>query len=157
MRSPLFVALVVLVGCAHAEGGGPGTAALLASDHSYLSGDTYGSDTDDSSLPEDRADRLARLYEDEEPETVVEGPIVLWTGQEPEAIAMSRDLPAGSIVRITRLDDGRSIIVEVRRREPLPYGLLALSDEAARHLGLEERTELQARVEVLSRPEIASR
>jgi rare lipoprotein A (peptidoglycan hydrolase) len=88
---------------------------------------------------------------------VAEGPIVLWTGQEADAIAMSRDLPAGSVVRITRLDDGRSIIVEVRRREPLPYGLLALSDEAARQLGLEERAELQARVEVLSRPEIASR
>jgi hypothetical protein len=151
MRIGWLVFASMALGCAHAQGG---SGAALASDHSWESGDLYGSSTDDSSLPRSR---LAELYEDEPVQTVAEGPVVRWSGGDPGMVAMSRDLPAGSVVRVTRVDDGRSVVLEIAGREPLPFGLLALSDDAARALDLPGRAQVEARVEVLARPELASR
>lgn len=146
MRIRMY-AFALALGCAHT--GQQQANAALGADHSFESGDLYGSATDDSSLP------IASLYET--PAVATEGTVVRWSGDDAGMVAMSRDLPAGSIVRVTRLDDGRSVVLEVTAREPLPFGVLALSDDAGRALGLEDRAELAARIEVLARPEVASR
>ncbi|MEC7518334.1 MAG: hypothetical protein VYE22_00640 [Myxococcota bacterium] len=149
-----------MVGCAHGEAS-PGPAAALAADGSHEHGGTYSSSTDDSDLP-DTGDPWAEQLGDAEVEATLEGTAVLWTREPEEAtppddphdryVAVSPRFPAGTLVRVTRMDDGRSVTVQVRRQEELPFGLIALSEQAARHLGVQDRTELPVRIEVLVAP-----
>jgi len=65
--------------------------------------------------------------------------------------AASRDLPFGSVVRVTRLDNGRSVLVRINDRGP--FGdrrrILDLSRAAARDLQMLERGVVDVRAEVL--------
>jgi rare lipoprotein A len=65
--------------------------------------------------------------------------------------AASRDLPFGSVVRVTRLDNGRSVLVRVNDRGP--FGdrrrILDLSRAAARELDMLERGVVEVRADVL--------
>lgn len=65
--------------------------------------------------------------------------------------AASRDLPFGSIVRVIRLDNGRSVVVRVNDRGP--FGdrgrILDLSRAAAAELRMLDRGVVEVRAEVL--------
>jgi rare lipoprotein A len=65
--------------------------------------------------------------------------------------AASRDLPFGSIVRVTRRDTGRQVLVRVNDRGP--FGdrrrILDLSRAAAEELGMLRRGVIDVRAEVL--------
>lgn len=161
----LLAAALVAAGCAHAddrEAGGPSDA--LAADHAHGGGDQYHSATDEDRAPVGAADNpYAQRYGDLDVEETIRGRISLFTPDlldlptpaEPEDryVAVSPTLPAGSVVRVRRLDDGREVIVQVRRTEELPYGDLAISQIAGRRLGLLDRGVLHADLEVLLVPE----
>jgi rare lipoprotein A len=72
-----------------------------------------------------------------------------------ERTAASRDLPFGTVLRVTRVDTGESVIVRVNDRGP--FGdrarVLDLSRSAAEALDMIRRGVIDARVEVLERPE----
>jgi rare lipoprotein A (peptidoglycan hydrolase) len=70
-----------------------------------------------------------------------------------EFVAVSPELPAGTVVRVTRLDDGRAVVVRVFRMERLPYGALAITERAGRLLGVVDRAGVASRIEVLHTPE----
>jgi rare lipoprotein A len=52
--------------------------------------------------------------------------------------AASRTLPLGSVVRVTNLDNGRSVVLRVNDRGPYS-DILDLSRRAAEVLGIERR------------------
>ncbi|GAB5545968.1 MAG: hypothetical protein SangKO_057280 [Sandaracinaceae bacterium] len=154
-----FLASGALLGCAHGDAA-PGPAAALAGDGSHDHGDTYASATDDSTLPAEE-NPWAEQLGDAETEATLEGTAVLWT-PEPGAtppddphdryVAISPRFPAGTLVRVTRRDDGRSVIVQIRRQDSLPSGEIALSSQAARYLGVQDRALVPAVLEVLVAP-----
>lgn len=54
-----------------------------------------------------------------------------------ELTAAHRSLPFGSLVRVTRVDDGRSVVVRINDRGPFARGrVIDLSQAAAREIGL---------------------
>jgi rare lipoprotein A len=65
--------------------------------------------------------------------------------------AASRDLPFGSIVRVTRRDTGRSVIVRINDRGPFANRrrILDLSRAAAKRLDMIARGVADVRAEVL--------
>lgn len=163
--SPIFLGAAALLAaaCAHAPREGEASAAL-ATDHSFESGGLYHSATDEGRLPEGAADNpYAERYRDMDAEVTMTGRVALYTPEPHEAdapgdpqdryVAVSSDLPAGTVVRVTRMDDGRSVIVAVRRMERMPRAMLAVSRQAGRRLGLMDRGVIPAQVEVLVSPE----
>jgi hypothetical protein len=72
----------------------------------------------------------------------------------PEALtAAHRTLPFGSVVRVTRLDTGRSVVVTINDRGPKSASrLLDLTPGAAEQLGILDMGLAPCRVEVLSVP-----
>ena len=61
-----------------------------------------------------------------------------------------RSLPLGSRVRVTNLDNGRSVVLRVNDRGPYVRGRIAdLSRAAARRLGFVDDGVVQARIELL--------
>jgi rare lipoprotein A len=64
--------------------------------------------------------------------------------------AAHRDLPFGSKVRVTNLDNGRSVVVRVNDRGPYAAGrIVDLSWAAARELGMLQSGVVRVRVELL--------
>lgn len=68
--------------------------------------------------------------------------------------AAHRTLPLGSVIRVTREDDGRNVYVRVNDRGP--YGkksrIVDLSRAAAERLGMQKTGIAQVRVEVVGHP-----
>lgn len=65
--------------------------------------------------------------------------------------AAHRSLPFGSRVRVTNLDNGLSVVVEVNDRGPFRKGrVIDVSEEAARELGFYREGTARVRVEELS-------
>lgn len=68
--------------------------------------------------------------------------------------AAMKTLPLGSVVRVTRLDTGGSVVVEVNDRLPKRMGAtIDLSRAAAERLHMIEEGIVKTRIEVLSMPE----
>lgn len=68
-----------------------------------------------------------------------------------EMTAAHRDLPLPSFVRVTNVDNGRSVIVRVNDRGPVSERLVIdVSEEAAEELGFIEAGVVPVRVDVLS-------
>ncbi len=64
--------------------------------------------------------------------------------------AAHRRLPFGTIIRVTNLENGRSIQVRINDRGPFHRGrILDLSYEAARRLGMLQTGVAQVRIEVI--------
>jgi rare lipoprotein A len=64
--------------------------------------------------------------------------------------AAHRTLPFGTRLRVTNLDNGRTVAVRVNDRGPYAHGrILDLSAEAARRLGMLERGVARVRIDVL--------
>lgn len=62
--------------------------------------------------------------------------------------AAHRSLPFGSVVRVTREDDGRSVTVRINDRGPYARGrIIDLSAKAARDLGMTERGVARVKIE----------
>lgn len=62
--------------------------------------------------------------------------------------AAHRTLPFGSMVRVTRLDDGRSVTVRINDRGPYAGGrIIDLSAQAAEQIGIAERGIARVKVE----------
>jgi rare lipoprotein A len=67
--------------------------------------------------------------------------------------AASRDIPLGSRVRVTRLDNGRAAVVTVNDRGPFVEGrIVDLSYGTARRLGMVDEGLAEVRLEILSLP-----
>jgi rare lipoprotein A len=67
--------------------------------------------------------------------------------------AAHRTLPFGTLVRITRLDTGKSVVVTVNDRGPFKKGrVIDLSRQAARDLGMVEEGLTRVGMEVLHQP-----
>ena len=67
--------------------------------------------------------------------------------------AAHRSLPLGSVVRVTNLENGRKVTVEINDRGPYIRGrVIDLSKAAARRLGMVRDGLATVRVEVLRRP-----
>jgi len=77
------------------------------------------------------------------------------SGERYERAAMTaahRTLAFGTRVRVTRLDDGRSVEVRINDRGPFVSGrIVDLSESAARELGLLREGTARVRVEVIGR------
>lgn len=70
--------------------------------------------------------------------------------------AAHKTLPMPSIVRVTNLNNGRSLIVRVNDRGPfINYRLIDLSKMSAQLLGFEPKGTIQAHVEILSKESLA--
>lgn len=68
-------------------------------------------------------------------------------------VAAHKELPLGAIVRCTRLDNGKSVIVVIRDRGPYIQGrILDLSRAAAHKIGLNKEGVVPAKIEVLAYP-----
>lgn len=68
--------------------------------------------------------------------------------------AAHRTLPLGSIVRVTSLSSGQSVMVRITDRGPFIEGrIIDLSQAAAKKIGLIQRGTGQVRVEVLKTPQ----
>ena len=68
-----------------------------------------------------------------------------------EMTAAHRDLPLPSFVRVTNMDNGRSVILRVNDRGPVSDRLVIdVSEEAAEELGFIEAGVVPVRVDVLS-------
>jgi rare lipoprotein A len=66
--------------------------------------------------------------------------------------AAHRNLPFGTLVRVTNLDNGRSAVVRVNDRGPFVAGrVIDLSESAARDLAMLDSGLASVRLEVLSR------
>jgi rare lipoprotein A len=62
--------------------------------------------------------------------------------------AAHRTLPLGTLVRVTNLKNGRTVVVRINDRGPVPEGrIIDLSYNAARTLGFKERGLQKVRVE----------
>lgn len=71
--------------------------------------------------------------------------------------AAHRKLPFGTIVRVTRLDNGRAVVVRINDRGPFKRGrIIDVSREAAKQLDLIDRGLAQCKVEVLEYPDRAT-
>ena len=69
--------------------------------------------------------------------------------------AAHRNLPLGSLVRVTNLENGRKVTVEINDRGPYIRGrVIDLSRGAARRLGMVQDGLAEVRVEVLRRPDV---
>lgn len=67
--------------------------------------------------------------------------------------AAHKSLPLGTKVRVTRLSNGKSIVVRINDRGPFVKGrIIDLSRRAARDLGIIKKGEAKVEVEVLSVP-----
>lgn len=78
-------------------------------------------------------------------------PTASGTPYRPAALtAAHRTLPLGSKVRVTDLDSGRSVVVEVNDRGPFAKGrVIDLSRAAARQIGLIQRGHADVRLEIV--------
>jgi peptidoglycan lytic transglycosylase len=66
--------------------------------------------------------------------------------------AAHRELPFGTRLRVTNLDNGRSVTVRINDRGPFAQGrILDLSFAAARELGMLRSGVARVRIEVLGR------
>src|SRR5262249_57654649 len=70
--------------------------------------------------------------------------------------AAHRSLPMGTVVRVTNLKNGRSVVVRINDRGP--YGrdrsrIIDLSEAAARRMGIIDAGVAPVTIEVLSRPD----
>jgi rare lipoprotein A len=64
--------------------------------------------------------------------------------------AAHKTLPFGTTVRVTRLDNGKSVVVTINDRGPFKKGrIVDLSRQAARELGMIERGLVRVKVEVI--------
>lgn len=71
--------------------------------------------------------------------------------------AAHRTLPLNSVVRVTNLENGRSVIVRINDRGPFIHGrILDVSYKAARELGMREDGVARVRIEVLKISEAGS-
>lgn len=67
--------------------------------------------------------------------------------------AAHRTLPFGTMIRVTRLDTGKSVVVVVNDRGPFKKGrVVDLSRRAARDLDMVEKGLIRVKVEVLDQP-----
>jgi rare lipoprotein A len=67
--------------------------------------------------------------------------------------AAHRTLPFGTMVRVTRVDTGKSVVVTVNDRGPFKKGrVVDLSRQAARDLDMVEKGLTRVKVEVLHQP-----
>lgn len=67
--------------------------------------------------------------------------------------AAHRSLPFGTQVRVTRVDNGRSVVVTINDRGPFKKGrVVDLSRQAARQLGMIDQGLAKVKVEVLGLP-----
>jgi rare lipoprotein A len=65
--------------------------------------------------------------------------------------AAHRTLPFNTRVRVTNLQNGRSIVVRINDRGPFIRGrIIDLSFEAARQLGMHRQGVIQVKVEILN-------
>lgn len=65
--------------------------------------------------------------------------------------AAHRTLPAGSKVRVTNLDNGKSVTVKINDRGPYIKGrILDLSRKAAKALGIVDKGKAEVKIEMLS-------
>lgn len=72
--------------------------------------------------------------------------------------AAHKSLPLGTKVRVTKLSNGKSIVVRVNDRGPFIKGrIIDLSRAAAKNLGIINRGVAKVKVEVLSVPKRRSR
>jgi rare lipoprotein A len=73
---------------------------------------------------------------------------------DPRALtAAHRDLPFGTRIRVTNLENGRSVTVRVNDRGPFAGGrIVDLSWQAARELDMVDSGVARVRLEVLARP-----
>ena len=63
--------------------------------------------------------------------------------------AAHRTLPLGTLVRVTNLKNGRTVVVRINDRGPVPEGrIIDLSYNAARTLGFKERGIQKVRVDI---------
>lgn len=71
---------------------------------------------------------------------------------DPEALtAAHRTLPFGTRVRVTNLDNGKSVVVRINDRGPYAKNrIIDLSKEAARQIAMIEKGHVKVRVEVLA-------
>jgi rare lipoprotein A len=68
--------------------------------------------------------------------------------------AAHRTLPLGSVVRVTRIENGSSAVVRITDRGPFIEGrIIDLSQAAAEKIGLVRKGTAQVRVEVLKAPQ----
>ncbi|MCU0834333.1 MAG: septal ring lytic transglycosylase RlpA family protein [Chromatiaceae bacterium] len=67
--------------------------------------------------------------------------------------AAHKTLPLGTTVRVTRVDNGKSILVRINDRGPFKKGrVIDLSRRAARDLGMIEKGLVKVKVEVVRLP-----
>jgi hypothetical protein len=70
-----------------------------------------------------------------------------------EMVAAHKHLPIGSVVRATRTDTGKSVIVSIQDRGPHVDGrILDLSSAAAGRMGMKKKGVVPGRVDVLAYP-----
>jgi rare lipoprotein A len=75
-----------------------------------------------------------------------------------EMVAAHKELPFGTVVRVTRLDNGDSVVVTIKDRGPYIDGrIIDLSRKAAKELGLLNKGIAKGRVEVLRYPLVEKR
>ena len=71
-----------------------------------------------------------------------------------EMTAAHRRLPFGSIVRVTNLKNGRSVVVRINDRGPWGRGrIIDVSEAAAEEIGMIRAGVVRVKVEVMSKPE----
>lgn len=64
--------------------------------------------------------------------------------------AAHRELPFGSVVRVTNVDNGRSVVVRINDRGPLAPGrMIDLSRAAAKRIGMVEDGIVRVHVDVI--------
>jgi rare lipoprotein A len=69
--------------------------------------------------------------------------------------AAHRSFPLGSRVRVTRLDNNKSVEVEITDRGPFVHGrIIDLSRAAAASLGMLQKGTVRVRVELLDSPTV---
>ena len=105
------------------------------------------------------------------PSTIIENGLASWYGAKHQGkrtasgeifdqkkfTAAHRTLPWGSIVKVTNLDNGKSVNVRINDRGPFAKGrVIDLSRSAARALGMVESGVSPVRIELLSPREISS-
>ena len=72
----------------------------------------------------------------------------------PQAMTCAhRSLPLGSVVRVTNMETGKNVALEVNDRGPYVKGrIIDLSEGAARELGVRDKGILLVRLELISAP-----
>lgn len=67
--------------------------------------------------------------------------------------AAHKSLPMGTVVRVTNLENGRDVLLEINDRGPFVEGrIIDLSHAAARSIGMVEEGTVKVKVEVVSTP-----